>query len=176
MIRRFAKNGIVILASLFVVSLSASAVVSAQSDSDMTSDKLELVKARCSSSQFALQQIEKRDAVSRINRGRAYDQMLRQVSSFNSRFTYNKISAPDLVQLTSDLQTAVDTFRANYDKYDTDISDALKIDCKQKPADYYNMILKARDDRAAVGDEVNKIVDLMAQYRTAIVTYQDKVQ
>ena len=176
MIRRFAKNGIVILASLFVVSLSASAVVSAQSDSDMTSDKLELVKTRCSSSQFALQQIEKRDAVSRINRGRAYDQMLRQVSSFNSRFTYNKISAPDLVQLTSDLQTAVDTFRANYDKYDTDISDALKIDCKQKPADYYNMILKARDDRAAVGDEVNKIVDLMAQYRTAIVTYQDKVQ
>jgi len=176
MIRRFAKNGIVILASLFVVSLSASAVVSAQSDSDMTSDKLDLVKTRCSSSQFALQQIEKRDAVSRINRGRAYDQMLRQVSSFNSRFTYNKISAPDLVQLTSDLQTAVDTFRANYDKYDTDISDALKIDCKQKPADYYNMILKARDDRAAVGDEVNKIVDLMAQYRTAIVTYQDKVQ
>lgn len=176
MIRRFAKNGIVILASLLVVSLSASAVVSAQSDSDLTSDKLELVKSRCSSSQFALQQIEKRDAVSRINRGRAYDQMLRQVSSFNSRFTYNKISAPDLVQLTSDLQTAVDTFRANYDKYDTDISDALKIDCKQKPADYYNMILKARDDRAAVGDEVNKIVDLMAQYRTAIVTYQDKVQ
>jgi hypothetical protein len=176
MIRRFAKNGIVILASLFVVSLGASAAVNAQSDSDMTNDKLELVKTRCSSSQFALQQIEKRDAVSRINRGRAYDQMLRQVSSFNSRFTYNKISAPDLVQLTSDLQTAVDTFRANYDKYDTDISDALKIDCKQKPADYYNVILKARDDRAAVGDEVNKIIDLMTQYRTAIVTYQDKVQ
>lgn len=176
MIRRFAKNGIVILASLFVVSLSASAVVSAQSDSDMTNEKLDLIKTRCSSSQFALQQIEKRDAVSRINRGRAYDQMLRQVSSFNSRFTYNKISAPDLVQLTSDLQTAVDTFRANYDKYDTDVSDALKIDCKQKPADYYNMILKARDDRAAIGDEVNRIVDLMVQYRTAIVTYQDKVQ
>ena len=176
MIRRFAVNGILILAVVFVASLAANAVASAQSDGDMTGDKLDVIKSRCTNSQFALQQIEKRDAVSRINRGRAYDQMLRQVSAFNSRFAYNKISSPDLIQMTSDLQSAVDTFRANYDRYDTDLSDALKIDCKQKPADYYSMILKARDDRTAVGEEVNKIVDLIAQYRSAILSYQDKVQ
>lgn len=176
MMRQFAKNGIVILASIFAVSLGASVAVSAQSASDITSDKLDLIKNRCSSSQLALQQIEKRDAVSRINRGRAYDQMLRQVSALNSRFTYNKVSTPDLIQITSDLQSAVDTFRASYDKYDTDISDALKIDCKQKPADYYNTILKARDDRSSVGNKVNTITDLITQYRSAIVSYQDKTE
>lgn len=176
MVRRLATHGIVILASVFVVAFGATAVVRAQSDADMTPDKLELIKSRCSSSQFALQQIEKRDAVSRINRGRAYDQVLRQVSAFNSRFAYNKISSPDLIQITSDLQSAVDTFRADFDKYDTDLSDAMKVDCKQKPADYYAMILKARDDRSAVGDQVATVTTLIAQYRAAIVNYQDKVQ
>ncbi len=173
--KRFASKGTLILACVFVLSLSANAVVSAQS-TDIPSDKLDLIKSKCSNSQFALQQIEKRDAVSRINRGRAYDQMLRQASAFNSRFAYNKTSSPDLIQITSDIQSAVDTFRANYDRYDTDLSDAQKIDCKQKATDYYNMILKARDDRNSVSDQVDKIIDLMTQYRTAIVGYEDKVQ
>ena len=157
------------------MSLGASAALHAQS-ADISSDKLDIVRSQCSSSQFALQQIEKRDAVSRINRGRDYDQMLRQVSAFNSRFAYNKISSPDLIQLTANIQSAVDAFRANYDTYDTDLSDAMKIDCKQKPADYYNMIVKARDDRNSVGDQVTKIADLMSQYRAAIVSYQGKAQ
>ncbi len=176
MVRRFAAYGIVILAGVFVVSLGVAAAVRAQSASDITSDKLELIKDRCTNSQLAVQQIEKRDAVSRINRGRAYDQMIRQVSAFNSRFAYNKISSPDLIQLTSQIQSGVDTFRARYDKYDNDLTDAMKIDCKQKPADYYAMIIKAREDRSAVGDEVNSIVDLMGQYRNAIISYQNGAQ
>jgi hypothetical protein len=164
-----------LLAGVFVVAFSASVAASAQS-ADITSDKLDLIKSRCTNSQFALQQIEKRDAVSRINRGRAYDQMLRQVSAFNSRFAYNKISSPDLIDITAQLQDAVDAFRSSYDRYDTDITDALKIDCKQKPADYYNVILKARDDRSAVGNQVTKIVDLMGQYRSAIEKYRETAQ
>lgn len=176
MVKQLRSFGVLVLAGISVVVFGISLAAHAQSDEDLTSDKLDLIKSRCSNSQVALQQIEKRDAVSRINRGRAYDQMLRQVSAFNSRFAYNKVSSPDLIQITSDLQGAVDTFRASYDKYDTDVSDAMKINCKQKPADYYSMILKARDDRSAVGEEVGKIVDLMTQYRAAIVSYQDKVE
>lgn len=163
------------MAGIFVLVLAFNAAANAQS-AGLAADKLNLIKSQCSNSQFALQQIEKRDAVSRINRGRAYDQMLRQTSAFNSRFAYNKISSPDLIQFTSDLQSAVDAFRADYDHYDTDVSDALKVDCKQKPSDYYNVILKARDDRSAVGGEVNQISDLIAQYRAAIVNYQEALQ
>ena len=173
--RQIVAKGVWVLACVFMLVFGMSAVVRAQS-SDLSADTLQMVQARCSNSQFALQQIEKRDAVSRINRGRDYDQMLRQVSAFNSRLAYNKISTPDLLQITSDIQGAVDVFRANYDTYDNDLSDAVKIDCKQKPADYYNTIIKAREDRGAVGDQVDKINDLMNQYRSAIVSYKDKVQ
>jgi hypothetical protein len=167
-------RGFGLLASVFVLALSSGAVVRAQTD--LSEDMLDTIRARCSNSQFALQQIEKRDAVSRINRGRAYDQILRQVSAFNSRFTYNKTNTPDLIDLTTQLQSAVDAFRTSYDRYDTDISEAMKVDCKLKPADYYGVILKARDDRNTVGEQVTKIVDLMNQYRDAIIRYRETAQ
>lgn len=163
---RFITRGIIGLGASFVLALGAGSAVLAQTD--LSNDMLNAIRSRCSSSQFAVRQIEKRDAVSRINRGRDYDQTLRQVSAMNSRFAYNKVNAPDLIQITTDLQQAVDAFRSNYDRYDTDLTNALQINCKDKPADYYNMIEKARSDRAAVGDQVNHIVDLMKQYRDAL--------
>ncbi|SRR6266550_1178985 len=164
------------LAALVVAVFGLGAVAFAQSADDLTPEKLDVIRMRCSSSQFALRQIEKRDAVSRINRGRAYDQTLRQLSAFNSRFVYNKISAPDLAQITSDIQTNVDKFRSSYDHYDSDITEALKTNCKDKPSDYYQLVVKARADRAIVGQQVTAINDLLGQYRAALLKYKDTVQ
>jgi len=161
------------LAAIFVVAFGVQAAVFAQASVTISDDKLETIRTRCSNSQFALQQIEKRDAVSRINRGRDYDQMMRQISAFNSRFAYNKINMPDLVQISSDLQSAVDEFRSSYDTYDNDIASALKVNCKQDPSQYYGYIVQARTDRAVIGEKVQSINDLIAKYRAAIVTYQE---
>jgi hypothetical protein len=170
---RIIGRSLIVLACVFVVSFSSGGV---RAQTDLGEDMLDTIRARCSNSQFALQQIEKRDAVSRINRGRAYDQALRQVSALNSRFAYNKVNAPDLIDLTTQIQSAVDTFRANYNRYDTDISDALKVDCKQEPADYYAVIVKAREDRNTVGDQVTTIVNLMDQYGDAVIKYREAAQ
>lgn len=166
---------LVALVVVFAASLGVAALAKAQPDA-LSQEKLSTIRNRCSNSQFALQQIEKRDAVSRINRGRAYDQLLRQISAFNSRFAYNKISSPDLIQTTSQLQDTVNAFRTHYDRYDTDVTDALKINCKDKPAEYYNAIIRAREDRNAVDEQVAKINDLISQYRQAIIAYKDRVE
>lgn len=157
--------------AVFLLVLGVGAAAKAQTD--LSDEMLDTIRGRCSNSQFALQQIEKRDAVSRINRGRAYDQMLRQLSAFNSRFAYNKISSPDLIQHTTDLQDAINAFRNSYDRYDTDIANALKIDCKERPSEYYALIIKAREDRNTVGEQVNKINQLISQYRSAIQKYKE---
>ncbi|HKX24350.1 MAG TPA: hypothetical protein VJM46_03860 [Candidatus Saccharimonadales bacterium] len=161
--------------AVFVVAFSVAGVAIAQTDS-LSDEMLDTIRARCSNSQFALQQIEKRDAVSRINRGRAYDQMLRQLSAFNSRFAYNKISSPDLLQYTTELQDAVNAFRSSYDRYDTDIANALKVNCKEKPSDYYAVIVKSREDRNTVGAQVRKIEELIGKYREAIVKYGEDLK
>jgi hypothetical protein len=158
-----------------VAALGMVRVVTAQS-SDITQEKLDTIQQRCSSSQLAVQQIEKLGAVSRINRGRAYDQMLRQVSAFNSRLAYNNVSSPELIDLTGQLQTAVNKFRDAFNQYDTDLSDSLKVNCKDKPADYYNMIVRAREDRSVVGEQVKAIVGLTSQYREALVKYGDTIK
>jgi hypothetical protein len=165
---------IVGLAALFVAVFGVSAM--ALAEIDIPQAKLDIIQQRCTNSQFILQQVEKREAVSRINRGRAYDQMMRQISAINSRFAYNKISAPELIQLTAQLQTAVDKFRTDYDHYDSDLTNAMRLDCKAKPADYYSVIVQARTDRSAVGDQVDATNDLMRQYREALVKYKDTAQ
>lgn len=161
------------LVAVFATSFGVQVAGFAQASVSLGDDKLETIRTRCSNSQFALQQIEKRDAVSRINRGRDYDQMLRQISAFNSRFAYNKINMPDLVQTSSDLQNAVNDFRASYDTYDNDIASALKVNCKQDPSQYYGYIVQARTDRAVIGEKVKLINELTAKYRAAIVAYQE---
>lgn len=164
--------GLIAVFTLGFVSLSS---VKAQAPT-LSDEMIDTIRARCSNSQFALQQIEKRDAVSRINRGRAYDQMLRQLSAFNSRFAYNKINSPELIQITTELQKAVDDFRTSYDRYDTDIANALKINCKERPADYYAIILKAREDRRTVGSYVDKISQLIDQYRGVVLKYGETIE
>ena len=161
--------------AVFVASFGAQAVGFAQASVSLPDDKLETIRTRCSNSQFALQQIEKRDAVSRINRGRDYDQMLRQISAFNSRFAYNKINMPDLVQISSDLQAAINEFRASYDTYDNDIASALKVNCKEDPSQYYGYIVQARTDRATIGDKVKTINGLIEKYRDVVTAYQEKL-
>lgn len=175
MIRLISARIMAGFATAAITVLGMGAVAVAQS-SDVTQEKFDTIQQRCTSSQLAVQQIEKRDAVSRINRGRAYDQMLRQVSAFNSRLAYNKISAPDLIGLTNQMQTAVNKFRDAFDQYDTDLSHSLQVDCKTKPAEYYNLIIKAREDRKIVNDQIKTISDLMNQYRDAVIKFKDTLK
>lgn len=134
--------------------------------------QIDTIKQNCTSAQLTLEQLQKRDAVSRINRGRAYDQMLRQISAFNSRLAYNKINLSQFVQLASDLQTHVDHFRTNYSTYDETLSNATKINCKDKPTDFYDLVVKTRNQRASIGSEISELEQLGNSYRDALIQYQ----
>ena len=135
--------------------------------------QIDVIRQNCTTAQQTLSQLEKRDAVARINRGRAYDVMVQQVSAFNSRLAYNKVSLPQMVQLTNDLQSHIDHFRNEYTAYDNTLTSAIRINCKDKPSDFYTFVTQARDQRAAVGEEVTQLERLSAQYRTELVNYQN---
>lgn len=134
--------------------------------------QLQTIRQNCTSAQLTLQQLQRRDAVSRINRGRSYDQMLRQVSAFSSRLAYNNVSLSQMTQLAGDLQVTVDRFRAAYTQYDASLSSTIKIDCKNKASEFYELIGKTSNARAAVASEVSHIEVLNARYRDGLVAYQ----
>lgn len=150
--------------------------VMAETTAEITADKLDIIQQNCAISQTILQQLVKSDAVTRINRGRSYDQLLHQISALNSRFSTNKVQVPNLTDRTSDIQNGINSFRSNYDKYSDDISSAVKVDCKNKPADFYQLVQKARGDRAAIGSDIDYINQQLDKYRMALVNYQADLQ
>lgn len=166
---RFAKKNIkLVLIGLFVlVSIPHPALAE-----DLSADKKSIIEQNCTSSQFILDQLRKRDAVARINRGRLYDQLAHQISALNSRFANNKISTPDLAPPTSDLQSGIDRFRAAYDHYYDDVINAINVDCKSKPVDFYQFVINARADRVNIATEISKIDEQLTKYRDALVHYQ----
>lgn len=160
---------------LLCVLLAAVLLPSTVLAEDITAEKQSLIRQNCSASQFVLDQLQKRDAVSRINRGRSYDQLTKQIAALNNRFAVNKVSVPDIAQVSGDIQASIERFRADYDHYYDEISNALKLDCKTQPVDFYQLIQHARDDRTSIGNEVVKIDELLGKYRAALLHYQESL-
>jgi hypothetical protein len=163
-------------AALLIAAVLIIAPLVAQKGNALSDSQLSIVGQNCSGIQLSLQELQKRDAVSRINRGRAYDQLLREVTSFNSRLDYNKINLPQLVQISNDLQTNVDGFRSAYSRYDEQLDNAIKSKCKDDPLGFYNTIVKARNQREIVGAAVTTLENLEGQYKDELVRYQDTLK
>lgn len=166
------KTGVLATMSAVLVVLLVPGTAMADVLTDLTPDKQNTIRQNCSASQIILQQLQKRDAVLRINRGRAYDQLYHQISALNSRFSTNRVNVPDLVSLADDMQSNLDRFRSDYDRYYDDLTNAIKSDCKSKPVDFYQLIVKARGDRTTVAADISLVDELVSKYRLSLVHYQ----
>lgn len=157
-----------------IFAVSAALLVLAPTSLAATLDPGQITEYRqnCSGAQINLQQIQKHDAVARINRGRAYDSMLRQVSALNSRLAYNKIpSASEFTQITADMQARVESFREAYRTYDEQLIQAINVDCKQHTSEFHTSLTLARTHRAAVASQVTAIAQLITDYRNKLADY-----
>ncbi len=172
MVNRIIKRLFLLLLALLFTTIPL-ATVYAQGSTIVSPEQLEAIRSRCSSAQISIQQLQKRDAVARINRGRAYDQFMNQIAAFNSRLAYNTISIPELITISRELKAHVDQFRTISDQmYLEHLGNAIKLDCKNKPTEFYELIVRAREDRDRVVGEVDKIDQLIALYRDQLMVYR----
>lgn len=142
----------------------------------LSADQVKQLTTNCTTIKNSLEELEKSDTVARINRGRDYDQVLNQINALNARFSRNSSNQPQFGQATIELQATIAQFRNEYTLYEDNLSDLTKIDCLQKPQDFYNQLVKTRDSRNAVGSQVDAISALMDRYRQDAVTYQATLQ
>jgi len=138
----------------------------------LTSEQLDALGTSCSTVQISLQKLQRSDAVSRINHGRDYDQLLKQVGAFNGRLAYNKINLPQLSQIASDMQATVEQFRTIYNSYDALLDSAINRRCQDDPADFYNQIVKARDQRDTVYATIGVLDAMIVKYRDEVQKYR----
>lgn len=151
---------VVLYVSLVVITLANIVVPAGAVPSD------NVIRANCQSIQSVLSQIEKTDAALRINRGRIYNEVLDLFYAMNSRLASNKISAPELVSITSDFDSQLADFRNDYNDYDDDLNELIVAECQDDPGDFYNQLINVRDERAKLNDEIASLDQLVDDYWT----------
>jgi cytochrome c peroxidase len=112
------------------------------------------IVANCGIAQSVLNQIEKADTGSRINRGHDYNELLDLMFAMNARLSANKIAAPALTNLASQFEQNLATFRTNYDNYSDALSNVIGVKCASKPLDFYSKLETARTARALLKQNV----------------------
>jgi hypothetical protein len=152
---------------MLVSVVALSPVVSAAPQA-LTDAQIGQIRNNCQTSQGYLQQIQRNDAASRINRGRAYESISKLVASFNSRVAINKINGSTLLSVSSDLSKRITTFQSDYLQYEDALSSALDIKCQEQPVTFYDTLTNARDLRARLAKDIVDINALLDSYQTGL--------
>ena len=154
---------VVIITTLVVVSFRANAQTEPTTP---TENQLNTIIYRCPNMKTTIKQMQTQDAITRVELGKNYENMLSKLMTpMNSRLANNQLSAGNLLTITADFNSNLGSFRQHYIEYDQSISDLLSIDCAKKPADFYNKLQTARAKRANVQADCLKLSQAIKSYR-----------
>lgn len=161
------------LFALFAIALAL--VPSVAQAETLSQARLDAIKQRCAVIQTTLDQLQRRDLVARTNRGRAYEAQIKQIDSLATRLRNNDIVAPMLQEPTTRFKTVVEAFRLAYVSYDDRMTDIRETDCSSQPQSFAMKLEELKVLRQAVGAEVTKGEEALAQYRLGIVQLREGV-
>ena len=164
--------------SLLFISIFLTLVVSplARAESvPLTEQHINAIKLGCSNALQGMLRIEKAEAVTRVNRGREYETLLRLVAAFNSRVVLNKQEAPNLTSTAARMQDKFRTFQQHYldyaDKYDA----TLDVNCRTAPVTFYDKLNETRQARALVAADIRDMDALLNQYQGYVTELKEQL-
>jgi hypothetical protein len=164
---------LIIFGLLATVLTSAVYLSTVSADNATTTDaQIARIRANCSTVKNTLNQLHANDALLRVNRGQLYESMATKLMSrFNSRATSNNLDVSGLVTITNNYSTALDTFRADYQTYEEQLSSALGIDCNKEPIAFYDAVASARTKRTQVHSDVTTLNQYIDDYSAAFDSF-----
>lgn len=160
---RFALFTMAAVSFLSVLSVRSSVAA------DLTPEQINLIKANCLSIKGSLNQLHASDALLRVNRGQIYESMgTKLMSSFNSRLSNNSLDNKGLVAVTTSYQTALATFRTDYQAYEQQLSSTIRVDCVKDPGAFHDSLEVSRAKRAVVRTDIVRLNQYINDYRSAV--------
>lgn len=155
-----------LLASLLV--LLASPTVNAAAE-PLSDTQIELIRQNCTTAQSSMQRLEQSEAVFRRNRGVAYESTLRLMAALNSRIAINKLDAPRLSALTTEVDKKRAEFTEKYLAYNNSFTLTMKLpSCREQPVTFYDYLNETRQLRTALSTTVDDIDRLLDSYQSAL--------
>lgn len=143
--------------------------------SSLDTAKLNMISQSCSGIQTTLDQLQRRDLVTRTNLGRAYEDQITQIDSFTQRLHANNISSQTLDGPIAEFKNDVNSFRAAYVQYDDRMTTLRQIDCRNQPNDFANSLDQTRISRQNLSDTVANGDASLVAYRQALVGLRETV-
>lgn len=151
------------------VSFSLATIVNAQSDEGITPEQEERVRTNCVSIKSTVNQLHASDGLLRVNRGQIYESMATGLmDKFNDRLGSNGLDNKAMVTVTGNYRSALTSFRTDYISYEQKLSQALRVDCSTKPAEFYTLLQEARTLRTKVHEDVQKLHGVINDYRSSV--------
>lgn len=165
------KKSIIGFCSAVVITGMFFNIVSAQNP-PMTDAQIRQIKGSCVSAKNTMAQLHASDALLRVNRGQMYESMTTKLMSrFNDRVSSNHLEAKDLITITQNYNTALSTFRTDYQIYEESLSAALKIDCTKEPVTFYDAVAGVRAKRTQVHVDVIRLHQYIDDYKITFDTF-----
>ena len=160
------RNNLVAVTLFVVGAISLSQAAHATTaEISLTEEQLTQISTNCSQLKVQLDRLHSSDALLRVNRGQLYEHMgSRLMAPLNSRIAAARLDGAQLVAITSNYETNLESFRDNYSRYERKLSDTLKISCTQRPADFYSSLLESRASRSRVAESTNALSQDVAEY------------
>ncbi len=169
----------VIFRYLIIVSLSLAAVfllgsigqspsVSAASE-PLSDEQRVAIKSQCSQIKSSLGQLHASDALLRVNRGQVYESLSSKIMyPFVARLSSNGLDSKALNARAAQYKHELSQFRADYILYEQKLSETLRVDCRQKPEDFYRVLMEARSLRQVVHKDVQNLHRTIDDYGVSV--------
>lgn len=159
---------LVVFAIIAASLLSVFALKDASAE-DLSQEQIDRITANCVSIQGSLNQLHASDALLRVNRGQIYESIgSKLMGNFNGRLGNNGQDNKGLIVVADQYQVALAAFRTDYQIYERQLSDTMKIDCTKQPVAFHASLENARTKREVVHSDVTKLNQYIDDYRSAV--------
>lgn len=148
----------------FVMMAAASQAAHAQAA--LPEAQIEQIRGNCVTAQSTLTRIHASDGLLRVNSGRLYEIFsTKLMAPLNSRIALGRHGGLKLSAITIEYDRQLDIFRSSYIQYEDTMSKTRKIDCVEKPVEFYESIQLTREQRQKLHEDSETLVSLLESYR-----------
>lgn len=112
-----------------------------------------------------LKNLQKTDARARVYLGGYYESILSKfITPLNVRLVENNLSNADSVENQNDFADAKTLFSNDFISYQQNLEELVGMDCADKPGEFYEKLVKVRQKRKIVEQDVLRIRNLISAH------------
>ena len=131
---------------------------------------------QCDTIREELKKVQKEDARVRVYLGGYYETILTKfITPLNVRLVENNLSSADLVENQNDFAAVKALFVNDFVTYQQGLEELVGMDCKNKPAEFYEKLVKVRQKRKTMEQDVLKLRTLITSQINIVTRLRSKV-